>query len=336
MERRYGLGVDTGGTFTDAVILDLADYSLIAKAKSPTTHEDLSIGLYESVRKVFEKCDIKPSDITMAGISTTLATNSVLEGHGGDVGLIFIGWDSNGPVSFGEKNQAVIRGGYDSKGKLVAELDPEEAEEAILRVSKGVDALAISGLFAVINPSQERMVKDMAIRLTGLPTVAGTELSSSLGVDERARTAVLNGRLVPIVKRFFDGLERVFGGMLDNGATSFWEGYSAEESGDDRYGFYGRKWAKSLCHAWSAWPAFVFASEALGIRPTSDGWREYVVSPMPGTEGMKATVPTLFGQIVVTVGSDAVSVVGNGGTGTLIWRGRTATVPANGKADLSN
>ena len=210
MERRYGLGVDTGGTFTDAVILDLADYSLIAKAKSPTTHEDLSIGLYESVRKVFEKCDIKPSDITMAGISTTLATNSVLEGHGGDVGLIFIGWDSNGPMSFGEKNQAVIRGGYDSKGKLVAELDPEEAEEAILRVSKGVDALAISGLFAVINPSQERMVKDMAIRLTGLPTVAGTELSSSLGVDERARTAVLNGRLVPIVKRFFDGLESTF------------------------------------------------------------------------------------------------------------------------------
>ena len=207
---RYGLGVDTGGTFTDAVILDLSDYSLIAKAKSPTTHQDLSIGLYESVRKVFASCDVGPSDISLAGISTTLATNSVLEGKGGDVGLIFIGWDVKNPVSFGEKNQAFIKGGYDNKGRQIAEVDMDEAKEAILKVSEGVDAIAISGLFAVINPSQERAVKDLAIKLTGLPTVVGTELSSTLGVDERARTAVLNGRLVSIVRRFFDGLETTF------------------------------------------------------------------------------------------------------------------------------
>ena len=207
---RYGLGVDTGGTFTDAVILDLSDYSLIAKAKSPTTHHDLSIGLYESVRNVFDRCDIKPSDISLAGISTTLATNSVLEGKGGDVGLIFIGWDIKKPVSFGEKNQAFIRGGYDSKGKMVEAVNEEEAKEAILRVSKGVDAIAISGLFSVMNPSQERMVKDMAMKLTDLPVIVGTELSSTLGVDERARTAVLNGRLISVVKMFFDGLEKTF------------------------------------------------------------------------------------------------------------------------------
>ncbi len=213
MAGRYGLGVDTGGTFTDAVILDLSDYSLISKAKSPTTHDDLSVGLYESVRKVFEGCDVKPSDITMAGISTTLATNSVLEGKGGDVGLIFIGWNSNKPVSFGEKNQAFVKGGYDFRGRLITELNMDEVEEAIRKVSVGVDALAISGLFAVINPSQERKVKEMAMRLTGLPTVAGTELSSSLGVDERARTAVLNGKLVSVVKKFFDGLEFTFAEM---------------------------------------------------------------------------------------------------------------------------
>ena len=207
---RYGLGVDTGGTFTDAVILDLSDYSLIAKAKSPTTHQDLSIGLYESVRKVFERCDVKPSDISLAGISTTLATNSVLEGKGGDVGLIFIGWDVKKPVSFGEKNQAFIRGGYDSKGKMIEAVNEEEAKEAILRVSEGVDAIAISGLFSIVNPSQEKMVKNLAMSLTGLPTIAGTELSSTLGVDERARTAVLNGRLISIVKMFFDGLEKTF------------------------------------------------------------------------------------------------------------------------------
>ena len=57
---RYGLGVDTGGTFTDAVIVDLSNYSVIAKAKSPTTHRDLSIGLFESVRKVFSKASVSP------------------------------------------------------------------------------------------------------------------------------------------------------------------------------------------------------------------------------------------------------------------------------------
>ena len=213
MGRRYGLGVDTGGTFTDAVILDLADYSLVAKAKSPTTHKDLSIGLYESVRKVFEISGMDPSEISLAGISTTLATNSVLEGKGGDVGLIFIGWEMKEPVNFGEKNQAFIAGGYDSKGKEKAPLDMEEAKEAILKVSKDVDAIAISGLFAIMNPSQERKVKELAMKLTGLPTVAGTELSSSLGVDERARTAVLNGRLVSVVSKFFDGLENTFRDM---------------------------------------------------------------------------------------------------------------------------
>ena len=221
---RYGLGVDTGGTFTDAVILDLSDYSLIAKAKSPTTHHDLSIGLYESVRKVFENCDVKPSDISLAGISTTLATNSVLEGRGGDVGLIFIGWDIKNPVSFGEKNQAFIKGGYDSKGKMITAVNEEEAREAILRVSEGVDAIAISGLFSVMNPSQEKMVKNMAMELTDLPVIVGTELSSTLGVDERARTAVLNGRLISIVRMFFDGLEKTFREMGINAPIMVYKG----------------------------------------------------------------------------------------------------------------
>ncbi len=136
-------------------------------------------------------------------------------------------------------------------------------------------------------------------------------------------------------KEFFGGLERVFGAMLDNGATSFWEGYSAEEAGDDRYGFYGRKWGKSLCHAWSAWPAFIFAAEALGVRPASDGWRTYVVNPMPGVGDMRATVPTPLGAIDVSVDEKGVTVKGNGGIGTVLWRGRTTTVPARGEARMA-
>ena len=96
---------------------------------------------------------------------------------------------------------------------------------------------------------------------------------------------------------FFDGLERVFGGMLDAGATTFWEGYDAAEKGDDRYRFYGRPWGKSLCHVWSAWPAYVFVSEAMGARPTSDGWKTWTCDPIPGAEQFRAFVPTPEGVL---------------------------------------
>lgn len=201
---RYGLGVDTGGTFTDAVIVDLDDFSVIAKKKSPTTHNDLSIGLYNSIDAVLSEVDIDPSEISLVGISTTLATNSVLEGRGGEVGLILIGWDPMNPVSFGEKKQVFVKGGYDVRGKALNSLSLDEVTKAIEYVSKDVDAIAISGLFANVNATQERKVKKLVMELTGLPTIAGHELSAELGVGLRAETAVLNGKLIPIVSEFFD------------------------------------------------------------------------------------------------------------------------------------
>lgn len=96
---------------------------------------------------------------------------------------------------------------------------------------------------------------------------------------------------------FFRRLEDVFGAMLDNGATTFWEGYDASEKGNARYAFYGRPWAKSLCHAWSAWPAFVFASEVKGVRPASDGWKTWECKPIPGAEDLKVNVPSPQGVL---------------------------------------
>ena len=214
---RYGLGVDTGGTFTDAVIVDMDDFSIIAKRKSPTTHEDLSIGLYNAVDSVLSSTDIDPSQIVSVGISTTLATNSVLENMGGRVGLILIGWDPTAPVHFGEDKQIFIKGGYDVRGKAINSLSLEETTNAINEISKDVDAIAISGLFANINASQERKVKELAQKLTGLPTVAGHELSAELGIGLRAETAVLNGKLISIVTQFFDDVQRT---LISKGITA--------------------------------------------------------------------------------------------------------------------
>ena len=207
---RYGLGIDTGGSFTDAVIVDLDDMNVVAKRKSPTTHHDLSIGLYKSVDAVFSSSDIRPQDISLVGISTTLATNSILEGSGGEVGLILIGWNPMQEVNFGEKIQAIVKGGYDSKGRPLAAMNKEEVTAAINSMKGKVDAIAISGLFASMNTSQEKKVKELAMKLTGLPTVAGHELSAVLGIDKRAETAVLNAKLIPVVSKFFDEVERTF------------------------------------------------------------------------------------------------------------------------------
>lgn len=61
-------------------------------------------------------------------------------------------------------------------------------------------------------------------------------------------------------------LERVWGGMLDAGATSFWEGYDEKEQGDERWRFYGRPFAKSLCHAWGAAPLFLLPMLHLEVK----------------------------------------------------------------------
>ena len=71
------------------------------------------------------------------------------------------------------------------------------------------------------------------------------------------------------------------------------------------------------------------------MRPASDGWRTYVVNPMPGVEDMQATIPTPLGPIDVSVGGKCVTVKGNGGIGAVLWRGRTADVPARGEARIA-
>ena len=221
---RYGLGVDTGGTFTDAVIVDMDDFSIVAKRKSPTTHDNLSIGLYNAVDAVLTESGIDPSQIVSVGISTTLATNSVLENMGGKVGLILIGWDPTHPVHFGEDKQVFIRGGYDVRGKAINSLSLEETTNAIMEVSKDVDAIAISGLFANVNATQERKVKKLAMDLTGLPTIAGHELSAELGIGLRAETAVLNGKLISIVSKFFDDVKNTLEGKGINAPIMVYKG----------------------------------------------------------------------------------------------------------------
>ena len=83
------LGVDTGGTYTDAVILDAGATAVLGKAKSLTTRADLSLGIGRAVDAALEGAGVAASEVAMVSLSTTLATNALVEGQGGRVALVF-------------------------------------------------------------------------------------------------------------------------------------------------------------------------------------------------------------------------------------------------------
>jgi len=202
-----GLGIDTGGTYTDAAMVDLGSKRLIAWSKSPTTPQDLTEGIVRSVRTLLRKRRFDPAEIKLVGLSTTLATNSVLESRGGRVGLIGIGWDTKDLNALGAERCAFIKGGHDTKGRELDALDVKGLRETVRSMSEDVDAFVVSSMFSVYQPSHEDRARQVIREMTERPVVAAYELSGELGVIERSVTAVLNARLLPMISDFLDRIE---------------------------------------------------------------------------------------------------------------------------------
>ena len=211
------LGIDTGGTFTDGVIFDLDRKTVEATTKVETTRHNLTLAinccLDNLVKALAERnrdhLDIR--QVKMVSLSTTLATNAIVEGQGAEVGLIQIGFEPTAglPTPY----LAVIKGGCTIKGKIREEVDLTAAKEAILAMKDQVDAFAVSGYLSIRNPVQELAVGELIRKLTGYPVVAAHQLSSDLGMQERTVTAVLNARLMPLITYLMDsvkqGMERL-------------------------------------------------------------------------------------------------------------------------------
>ena len=110
-----------------------------------------------------------------------------------------------------------------------------------------------------------------------------------------------------------------WGGMLREGATSFWEKYVPTETGTQHLAMYGRPYGKSLCHAWGASPVYLLGKYYLGVRPTKPGYAEFEVQPsLGGLEWMEGDVPTPNGMIHVAMDQKQVKVLATEGCGTLI------------------
>jgi N-methylhydantoinase A/oxoprolinase/acetone carboxylase beta subunit len=207
------LGIDTGGTYTDAVLVELDDDRgrVIAGAKALTTRRDLAIGIGGAVDSVFAGDAIRPEEIELVALSTTLATNAIVEGQGSSICLLLIGYDPELIRQFGFEKDLVTQdvvyldGGHDVIGDEARPLDEAGVREAILARRGQVEAFAVSSYFSVRNPAHELRVRDLVAELTcadgdPVPVTCGHELTTRLNSVRRATTAALNARLIPLLQ----------------------------------------------------------------------------------------------------------------------------------------
>jgi N-methylhydantoinase A/oxoprolinase/acetone carboxylase beta subunit len=202
------LGIDTGGTYTDAVLVNDKNGKILSSAKALTTRSDLSQGINTAITAVLKvgRKAISPQKICLVGLSTTLATNAITEGHGVPVCLLLLGYDRDLIHKYRFQNQLAtphivyLAGGHNLQGKATQALDEDAVKRAVLKWSKKVDAFAVSGYFGAYNPEHEIRVREIIQELTDLPVTCGHELSTRLNAVRRATTVVLNARLIPIIQ----------------------------------------------------------------------------------------------------------------------------------------
>jgi N-methylhydantoinase A/oxoprolinase/acetone carboxylase beta subunit len=212
----YLIGVDTGGTYTDAAIIEAQGHKVVASAKSITTKGDLAIGVTGAITDAIAKLPqgLAAKDIALVSVSTTLATNAVVEGHGSAVGVVLIGFDAAMVERTGIAKAfpgipiAVIDGGHDHNGDARMALDVDALGAALAAMAPKVDAFAVASAFAVRNAAHELQARALIVEATGKPVTLSTELSSSLDAPRRALTATLNARLIARVSGLIDAVDR--------------------------------------------------------------------------------------------------------------------------------
>jgi N-methylhydantoinase A/oxoprolinase/acetone carboxylase beta subunit len=218
-ETGYWLGLDTGGTFTDAVLL--ADgRRVVATAKSLTTPWDLAIGIGHAIRAVLDdlpagaqRSGVTRSNVTLVSVSTTLATNAVVENRFSPVCTLLIGFDDAMVERSGIKRHggALVRvnGGHGATGEEWAPLDENAVTAAVREFDPRVEAYAVAASFSVRNPAHESRARQLIRGLSQRPVTCAHELSSKLDAPRRALTAVLNARLTARIRHLIEALSQV-------------------------------------------------------------------------------------------------------------------------------
>ena len=202
----FSLGVDTGGTYTDAVLIE-DQRTVVAAAKSLTTRHDLAEGIGKAVQAVLTEAGIAPSRIALASLSTTLATNALIEGQGERIGLILVGFGRDDiqrhglAGALGDDPFCIIGGGHDHAGNQARPLEEPALRDWLTAHKDDVSGFAVAAQFATRNTAHETRVQEIVAEITGRPVSCSHHLSARLNGPKRALTAVLNARLIGMIDR---------------------------------------------------------------------------------------------------------------------------------------
>jgi len=201
---RLGLGIDAGGTYTDAVLYDFARRRVLGKAKALTTKWDLGVGIDEALSGLDAG---KLHEVDMVAVSTTLATNAIVEGLGQRVGLLIMPpYGLFEPSDIAHRPIAIISGRLEIDGTQLAPIDPDEVRRAARDMvdKQGVGAFAVAGYASHNNPAHELAVKRIIRDETNLSVTCGHDVSEGLNYRLRAATAALNARIIPCLEALLD------------------------------------------------------------------------------------------------------------------------------------
>jgi len=215
---RFGLGIDAGGTYTDVALFDFQGGAkkrdgrpggaLRAKAKALTTKWDYTVGIEQALDAL--DASLFP-EVDLVAVSTTLATNAIVEGHGQRVGLLIMAPEGLFNIDeFPHHPTAFLSARMNIDGKELAPVDPAEVRRIAQGMidRDGVGAFAVSGYGGCVNPAHELEVKRVVRDATGRSVTCGHELSARLNFRTRADTAVLNARIIPRLEKFLREAEQ--------------------------------------------------------------------------------------------------------------------------------
>ena len=204
--KTYRIGIDVGGTFTKAVLIDNAGFEVVGRYSVMTTHSDargVAAGVVEVFRNVLERSQVDPKDVVFLAHSTTQATNALLEGDVAAVGVIGMASRVEAVLARGQSNVKDIEL---APGRFLRPshrfITTDKLDEALVRQTlealrdEGVQVVVASSAFGVDDQSAEELVMRVATEL-GLAVTGGHEITKLYGLTTRTRTAVINASILP-------------------------------------------------------------------------------------------------------------------------------------------
>ncbi|XOF33110.1 MAG: hydantoinase/oxoprolinase N-terminal domain-containing protein [Candidatus Electrothrix sp. YB6] len=199
----YCIGIDTGGTYTDGVLIDNATLEVVHSAKEPTTHHDLGIGVGRVLRKLLSS-DVSPEEIIRLSVSTTLATNAVVEDRGARVGLLVFGYVRHFKLPI--TANIFLKGGHKITGEEDEPLDIEGLVDSVRDLKGEVDSYAVCGGMSIKNPAHELVAEEAITMIDPKPIFCSHQVSDNPGMRARAATACLHAKLMPLMVGFLSSV----------------------------------------------------------------------------------------------------------------------------------